>query len=205
MDRSEESKTKLFQMSEHFKEEIEKCEDFVQRMNFSNEYFRRWYSRVNANQDHEEFPIEEFKKGIIEMGGFQSDKRVFLFSPSVEEVNLFASFFDKVGFVALPQLNVELPKNSEQFSHDKQYNIVDKNGERKTSFADYVFSHHVVEHVHPADIKDHLQTAFDFLVPGGQYLIICPSRWRILKDDISDDQDQKMSANHHVGRSLVSG
>lgn len=41
---------------------------------------------------------------------------------------------------------------------------------------DVVFSHHVLEHIAPMDIKSHLASVENALVPGGKFIIFMPNR-----------------------------
>lgn len=43
--------------------------------------------------------------------------------------------------------------------------------------ADVVYSHQLMEHLHPADAVDQLRNIFDAMAPGGVYVCVTPSRY----------------------------
>lgn len=188
-------------MSREFFRNIDKFSSYEERMRYADEYYKKWYLAANIGSQGEKFAIDPVPQYVLEFFSGAKDKNIYLFSPSIAEIEMFAGKFNKVYFSAMPAIETRLPDNVVQCRYDDNFEI--KNGEKE--LADYAFSHHVIEHIHPKDLEKHMRLVFSYLKTGGEYVIVCPSNIRIWKDQASDNLDKKTAANHHIGRYSYSG
>lgn len=203
--KTENTEDSFLSMSEEFKNKIDKFSSYPERMGYSEEHFKKWYRKLNSKSDGSQFAVCDFNEEILSFFGKGHGKSIFLFSPSLTEVNLFSRVFSRVYFIALPQIDGKLPDNAVQLGYDGNFEITGSDEIGKNIFVDYFFSNHVIEHIHPDDFKKHLELVYKFLKKGGQYLVICPSKIRILKDENSQKSEKIIAANHHIGRYEYNG
>ncbi|KKT42795.1 MAG: Methyltransferase type 11 [Microgenomates group bacterium GW2011_GWC1_44_37] len=191
------NKKKVLTEAKNFYKEINLQQNFKSRMRLAEEYYSGWYQEVAKLDLGDEATVSNHKLPTFFLGD-TSTLTIYLISPSLAEIKLFASKFKKVYFSAVPKLKGNFPANTFQLNRDKNYEL-DLEQVRNLK-VDCAFSHHVVEHIHPKDIKRHLAEVYSLLKKGGRYLIICPSSIRIKKDEISNNFFSQVSVYHHVGR-----
>ncbi len=190
-------KQKVLNEAKGFYKEMNLLKDYPSRMRLAEKYYKGWYRDVAQLDLGKESGVSNPLLPTFFPGKTQN-KSVYLFSPSISEIKLFSSKFKKVYFSAVPKLQGVFPTNSEQIHYNKDFELP---GDKiKGLKVDFAFSHHVVEHIHPDDIKRHLEQVYSLLKQGGAYLFVCPSSIRIKKDEKASNFFSKVSVYHHIGR-----
>lgn len=191
------NKKKVSAEAKNFYRKINLLRSYVSRARYSEKYYKRWYRDVAKLDLGKESAGTNYRLPSF-FPGNTSTQSVYLISPSISEIRLFSSKFKKVYFSAIPQLKGRFPRNAKQINYDNKFEL--PVNQIKGLKVDCAFSHHVIEHIHPDDIRKHLTQIYSLLRKGGSYLIICPSSIQIKKDAISRDFFSLVSVFHHIGR-----